>query len=102
MIHGIANRGRHLRTDISVAFSRLPDFVDQAERLLTLTMPQCQPVSYGHVGDGNVHLDIIPPANLSEEGKIQAVEAAKGSTIRSGLRIRWQHKRGTWYWSGKA
>ncbi len=77
MIHGIANRGRHLRTDISVAFSRLPDFVGQAESLLGLKLPACQAVSYGHVGDGNVHLDVIPPSDLTEDEKIHVVEAAK-------------------------
>ncbi|RUZ76008.1 FAD-binding oxidoreductase [Mesorhizobium sp. M7A.F.Ca.US.006.01.1.1] len=77
MIHGIAHRGRHLRTDISVALSKLPIFVKRAEALLARTMPEFVAISYGHVGDGNVHLDVIPPTHMTEEEKIAAIEVVK-------------------------
>ncbi|WP_128255723.1 FAD-binding oxidoreductase [Falsirhodobacter deserti] len=57
---GQAERGRHLRTDISVPLSRLADFVAEAEAAITRRMPGCICVSYGHVGDGNVHLNVLP------------------------------------------
>lgn len=57
---GQAQRGRHLRTDVSVPLSRLADFVAEAEAAVTARMPGCICVSYGHVGDGNVHLNVLP------------------------------------------
>nr|WP_111300446.1 FAD-binding oxidoreductase [Paracoccus saliphilus] len=57
---GQAQRGRHLRTDISVPLSRLAEFVVEAEAAITSQMPGCICVSYGHVGDGNVHLNVLP------------------------------------------
>lgn len=57
---GQAQRGRHLRTDVSVPLSRLADFVAEAEAAITAQMSGCICVSYGHVGDGNVHLNVLP------------------------------------------
>lgn len=57
---GQAQRGRHLRTDISVPLSRLAEFVAEAEAAVIAQLPSCICVSYGHVGDGNVHLNVLP------------------------------------------
>ncbi|MNL64070.1 putative FAD-linked oxidoreductase [compost metagenome] len=40
-------------------------------------MPDCVNVSYGHVGDGNVHLNVLPPAGLTQEERASRIEAAK-------------------------
>ncbi|MDO5642089.1 MAG: FAD-binding oxidoreductase [Paracoccus sp. (in: a-proteobacteria)] len=60
MNEGQARRGKHLRTDLSVPLSRLADFVTEAEAALAGAMPGAVCVSYGHVGDGNVHLNVFP------------------------------------------
>ena len=65
MNEGQAKRGPHLRTDVSVPLSRLADFVRDAEAAVYAALPDCTCVSYGHVGDGNVHLNVLPPASLS-------------------------------------
>lgn len=64
---GQAQRGRHMRTDISVPLSRLAEFVAEAEAAVTAQMPGCLCVSYGHVGDGNVHLNVLPDYTLGPE-----------------------------------
>ncbi|WP_244480442.1 FAD-binding oxidoreductase [Rhizobium sp. Root1220] len=64
MNEGQAKRGPHLRTDVSVPLSRLADFVRDAEKAVTERLPDCICVSYGHVGDGNVHLNVLPPGDL--------------------------------------
>ena len=65
MNEGQAKRGQHMRTDISVPLSRLADFVRDAEQAVSEALPDCTSVSYGHVGDGNVHLNVLPPAGSS-------------------------------------
>ncbi|KND20727.1 FAD-binding protein [Pannonibacter phragmitetus] len=67
MNEGQAKRGRHLRTDVSVPLSRVPDFVREAEAAIHAALPDCTCVSYGHVGDGNVHLNVLPPAGLTRQ-----------------------------------
>ncbi|MBP1884488.1 FAD/FMN-containing dehydrogenase [Ensifer mexicanus] len=64
MNEGQAKRGPHLRTDVSVPLSRLADFVRDAEKAVYDALPECVCVSYGHVGDGNVHLNVLPPGDL--------------------------------------
>ncbi|SES44727.1 FAD-binding oxidoreductase [Rhizobium sp. NFR03] len=72
MNEGQAKRGAHMRTDISVSLSQLPQFIADAEKAVTDRFPDCVCVSYGHVGDGNVHLNVLPAAGLSA-GERQAV-----------------------------
>ncbi|MFP5078337.1 FAD-binding oxidoreductase [Rhizobium sp. YIM 134829] len=78
MNEGQAKRGAHLRTDVSVPLSRLPAFIADAERAVTERFPECVCVSYGHVGDGNVHLNVLPPAALSPAQREAVIYEAKG------------------------
>lgn len=77
MNEGQARRGPHMRTDISVPLSRLADFVRDAEQAVKEALPQCLSVSYGHVGDGNVHLNVLPPSGLSREDSSAMIYRAK-------------------------
>ena len=77
MNEGQAKRGPHLRTDISVPLSKLADFVRDAEAAVAEALPDCVSVSYGHVGDGNVHLNVLPPSGLSPDEVAQRIYKAK-------------------------
>lgn len=77
MNEGQAKRGAHLRTDVSVPLSRLPAFVEKAEAAISAQLPDCLCVSYGHVGDGNVHLNVLPPGGLTREEVAERIYAAK-------------------------
>ncbi|MGY9046729.1 hypothetical protein P775_16670 [Puniceibacterium antarcticum] len=74
---GQAQRGRHLRTDISVPLSRLADFVAEAEAAILQDQPGSTCVSYGHVGDGNVHLNVLPDPHLAPDEIDAQIHAAK-------------------------
>ncbi|MDH4441218.1 MAG: FAD-binding oxidoreductase [Rhizobium sp.] len=78
MNEGQAKRGPHLRTDVSVPLSKLADFVLEAEAAVMEALPDCLCVSYGHVGDGNVHLNVLPPSGLTREETAQRIYRAKG------------------------
>jgi FAD/FMN-containing dehydrogenase len=77
MNEGQAKRGPHMRTDISVQLSRLADFVRDAEQAVLDALPDCVCVSYGHVGDGNVHLNVLPPAGIVAEEIAARIYKAK-------------------------
>lgn len=83
MNEGQAKRGAHLRTDVSVPLSRLSSFVETAEAAVRARLPDWLCVSYGHVGDGNVHLNVLPPADLSREDVQHGIYEAK--TIINGV-----------------
>jgi len=39
----------------------MPDFIREATALVRELVPGCRVVSYGHLGDGNVHFNLSPP-----------------------------------------
>ena len=48
------------------------------------SLPECLAISYGHVGDGNVHLNVIPPNDLDLAIKDKKIKLAK-ETINAFL-----------------
>ena len=45
--------------------SRLPDFLDDVDELVAQRYPDFEVCWYGHIGDGNLHLNILKPEALS-------------------------------------
>ncbi|TQS70853.1 FAD-binding oxidoreductase [Rhodobacteraceae bacterium] len=79
MNEGQAKRGKHLRTDVSVALSALPAFVAEAEAAVMAALPNALCVSYGHVGDGNVHLNVLPDPAADGPQTDADIYTAKGA-----------------------
>jgi len=50
--------GASLKHDISVPVSRIPELVERGAELVRQLAPEGQVVSYGHVGDGNLHFNV--------------------------------------------
>ena len=67
MVEHQGQGGRYYRTDVSVPISRIAAFLAEALAGLEAALPDAKPVAYGHVGDGNLHLNVIPPSGLSPE-----------------------------------
>lgn len=64
--------GKHLRTDVSVPISAIEPFVDGATRAVKAISAEAIILAYGHVGDGNLHFNLMPPAGV-EEGGVSAL-----------------------------
>lgn len=69
MLEGQRRRGEHLRTDIAVPISAIPAFVTQASEVIMAASPECEIIAYGHVGDGNLHFNILPPSAMADADK---------------------------------
>ena len=54
------------KNDISVRISAVPDFLDEMSSLLTREYPQFDVVWFGHIGDGNLHINVLKPAELAD------------------------------------
>lgn len=52
------------KNDISVKVSRLPGFLAQVNELVSARYPDFEIIWFGHIGDGNVHLNILKPPVL--------------------------------------
>lgn len=55
------------KNDISVRVSRMPDFLREVDELVAARYPDFEVIWYGHIGDGNLHLNILRPETLSNE-----------------------------------
>ena len=53
------------KNDISTLISRVPDFLVEVEAVVEREYPEFEIVWFGHIGDGNVHLNILKPDELS-------------------------------------
>ncbi len=55
------------KNDISVKASQVPSFLEASEALVSEAYPDFEIIWFGHIGDGNLHLNILKPANLAVE-----------------------------------
>ncbi|HEX8788905.1 MAG TPA: FAD-binding oxidoreductase, partial [Telluria sp.] len=62
-----AAAGKNIKHDISVPISRIADFVEATDALLTHAYPGVQVVCFGHLGDGNLHYNIAPPEGIGHD-----------------------------------
>ena len=57
---GLKPEGGGWKHDVSVPVSRIADFIDEASAAVEKFHPGCRISVFGHVGDGNLHYDVIP------------------------------------------
>ncbi|VEG13009.1 FAD-binding oxidoreductase [Moraxella cuniculi] len=73
------------KNDISVLISHLGDFIADIEAVVKENYPDFEICWFGHIGDGNLHLNILKPATLSKEeffAKCQTVNAFVFETVK--------------------
>jgi FAD/FMN-containing dehydrogenase len=56
--------GGSIKHDISVPVGLVPAFLTQATAMVLAMVPDCRPVPFGHLGDGNIHFNISQPLNM--------------------------------------
>jgi len=59
--------GAAWKHDVSVPVSRIADFIEQASAAIVKLDPTLRIVAFGHVGDGNVHYDVLRAADGGDE-----------------------------------
>ena len=55
------------KNDVSVCISEVPGFLSAVEEVVLHAYPELEIVWFGHIGDGNLHLNILKPEALSVE-----------------------------------
>jgi FAD/FMN-containing dehydrogenase len=53
--------------DVSVPVSKIPAFLEQADAALERAFPGVRIIAFGHVGDGNVHYDVLKPVGADDD-----------------------------------
>ncbi|MGZ8993466.1 MAG: FAD-binding oxidoreductase [Burkholderiaceae bacterium] len=62
-----AREGKNIKHDISVPISSIARFIDETDALLSQRFPGVRMVTFGHLGDGNLHYNVSAPPDVAEE-----------------------------------
>lgn len=55
------------KNDISVRIAKVPEFLLEMDGILRQQYPQFEAVWFGHIGDGNLHINILKPKDMSTD-----------------------------------
>ncbi|MFZ3129326.1 MAG: FAD-binding oxidoreductase [Rhodoferax sp.] len=78
-----AQEGLNIKHDISIAVSRIPEFVRSTDALLAEQFPGARLVNYGHLGDGNLHYNVQAPDGSDAEAFLKNQEGAVNALVYS-------------------
>ncbi|TXH66344.1 MAG: FAD-binding oxidoreductase, partial [Thermomonas sp.] len=67
---------RHVpyKNDVSVRISAMPAFLAETQALLAAEYPQFEVVWFGHIGDGNLHINVLKPEGMAQEAFVADCE----------------------------
>jgi FAD/FMN-containing dehydrogenase len=63
------------KNDVSVRVSVMPAFLAEAQALLAREYPQFEVVWFGHIGDGNLHINVLKPDGLAAADFVRQCES---------------------------
>jgi FAD/FMN-containing dehydrogenase len=71
------------KLDVAVPVSRLASYASQAKEAVRDAAPDASVYLYGHVGDGNLHVNVVgpPPDDETVDGVILELAIAMGGTV---------------------
>ena len=70
-----AEEGLNIKHDVSIAVSRIPEFVATTDALLQAAIPGVRLVNFGHLGDGNLHYNVQAPFDGDAKAFLREREA---------------------------
>jgi FAD/FMN-containing dehydrogenase len=62
------------KNDVSVRLSAMPVFLAETQALLGKEYPHFEVVWFGHIGDGNLHINILKPDDMTQEAFVTDCE----------------------------
>jgi FAD/FMN-containing dehydrogenase len=73
---GQRREGPNIKHDISVPVSGIPAFLRAAERALRAALPGVRFVTFGHLGDGNLHYNLAAPEGANAHAFMDRADVA--------------------------
>jgi FAD/FMN-containing dehydrogenase len=59
--------GGSIKHDVAAPVDRIPEFIEEASRLVEALIPGARPVPFGHLGDGNIHFNVSQPVGADKD-----------------------------------
>ncbi len=60
------HEGGSIKHDISVPVAAVPAFIAEANAAVEKLIPGARPLPFGHLGDGNIHYNVVQPAGADK------------------------------------
>ena len=67
-------RYKPYKNDVSVRISAMPAFLAQTQALLGEAYPHFEVVWFGHIGDGNLHINVLKPDGMAQDAFVADCE----------------------------
>jgi FAD/FMN-containing dehydrogenase len=58
--------GGSVKHDVSVPVAAVPAFLKEADAAVTALIPGARPLPFGHLGDGNIHYNVVQPVGADK------------------------------------
>ena len=90
-----AREGPNIKHDVSIPISRIAEFIAATDAELLHAFPGIRMVTFGHLGDGNLHYNVSPPEGAAAEAFMRELGAVNrivhDSVARFGGSISAEH-----------
>lgn len=60
------------KNDVSVRISKVPEFLRDVDGLIKREYPEFEVVWFGHIGDGNLHINILKPDSMESSAFVKS------------------------------
>lgn len=64
------------KNDISVRVAKVSPFIKELDQIMSKSYPDWSVVWFGHIGDGNLHLNILRPPGMTKEAFVKECQKA--------------------------
>lgn len=72
-----ADEGKNVKHDIAVPISRIADFIETTDAAIAAAFPGVRMITFGHLGDGNLHYNVSPPVGQDHDAFLANEDAIK-------------------------
>ncbi len=83
-----AHEGPNIKHDVSIPISAIPEFIRATDAELARAHPGVRMVTFGHVGDGNLHYNVSAPDGIAPDVFVKQTAAINRIVHDSAARFR--------------
>ncbi|HSW05204.1 FAD-binding oxidoreductase [Aquabacterium sp.] len=77
--------GPAIKHDIALPIAQIPGFIESTDALISRYFPGLRLVVFGHLGDGNLHYNLSPPAGGMGRAAFAALEAPVNHLVHDAV-----------------
>lgn len=84
MSEAMRPEGGQAKYDVSVPVAAVPRFLKEADSAVAAACPGARIIAFGHMGDGNIHYDVLEPTGAAP-GAFEAVQPALEAAVYDAI-----------------